>query len=474
MRLRTPLILLILIFFLSAACKTEIKEPSQAGAFYPADENVLMAMVSDFLSRAENKLQSGEIIALISPHAGYPFSGHVSAYGYKHLKGKDIKTVILIGSSHFHDFKGVSVYQRGGFRTPLGIIKINERIARDLIDKDADVGFYPEVYEKEHTLEVQLPFLQMVLKDFKIVPVLMGSPTRESFEHLSGKLKEIMKKNKQAILIASTDLSHYHDYETASKLDSKLIDAIERLSIKDVEGLLMSGDSEMCGAYPVILTMRVAKELGANHSVLYKYANSGDVTPEKGRVVGYASIGLYRSPLTSEEKEELITLARKAIIQYVSTGKPLEIEIKNPKLKAEGAVFVTITKGGRLRGCIGHIQPMMPLYKSVIRNAIAACSMDTRFPPMEKEELSDMDVEISVITPLEPFKDVRDIQIGRDGIYIIKDGKAGILLPQVPVEFGWDKETFLKQLCLKAELPEDAWKNGATLYRFTSEIIRGY
>ncbi|MBI4823789.1 MAG: AmmeMemoRadiSam system protein B [Nitrospirae bacterium] len=472
MKITRFLLIFTLVVVFLCACKADIKEPSVAGAFYPSDRNALTDMVGDFLYSAENKPEEGQLVALISPHAGYEFSGHVSAYGYKQLKGRDIKTVILIGSSHFHDFKGASVYCKGGFKTPLGVIKINEKLAKDLINKDADVGFYPEVYEKEHTLEVQLPFLQVVLKDFKILPILIGNPTRGSLEHLSEKLKEVMRKNQNVILIASTDLSHYHDYETALKMDGKLIDAIERLSIKDVEELLMSGASEMCGAYPVILTMRVAKELGANHGVLYKYANSGDVTSDKGRVVGYASMGVLRSSLTKEEKEELITLARKAITQYVSTGKPLEVEIKNPKLKAEGAVFVTITKGGRLRGCIGHIHAMMPLYKSVIKNAIYACSADTRFLPMTKQELSDIDVEISILTPLEPLKDIHSIQIGRDGIYIVKDGKSGILLPQVAVEFGWDKETFLRNLCLKAGLPKDAWKNGATLYRFTAEIIR--
>lgn len=469
--LRDILVSISIAVFLFS-CNGKVKEPEVAGTFYPQDRNSLASMVRGFLEKAEAQDEK-PITAIISPHAGYEFSGHVAAYGYKQLQGSGIKTVILIGASHHHSFKGVSVYTEGSFKTPLGNVRIDEKIAKSIINESINVGFYPEVYKKEHSLEVQLPFLQMVIKDFKIVPILMGSPTRESFEHLSLKLKEIMSQNKHAILIASTDLSHYHDYDAAVSMDRKMTDAIERLSIGNAESLLMHGEAEMCGAYPVILTIKVSRELGATHGVLYKYANSGDVTPHKDRVVGYASIGIYKSALTEDDKKELLSIAKKTITEYVSTGKILEIETKNPKLRADRAVFVTINMNDRLRGCIGSLQAVMPLDKSVIRNAIAASSMDPRFPPMKKEDLNDMDVEISILSPLETLQDVQDIVIGRDGLYIIKDGRTGVLLPQVPLELGWDRDTFLKQVSLKAGLPEDAWKTAA-LYKFTAEVIKGH
>ena len=160
-----------------------------------------------------------------------------------------------------------------------------------------------------------------------------------------------------------------------------------------------------CAAvFPVIIAMEVARRAGANMGVLFKYANSGDVTNDKDKVVGYASIGLYKSPFTEDEKKELLAIARNAITGYVTNGKVPEVEMKNPKFKADGAVFVTIKMNGSLRGCIGHIQPIMPLYQSVIKNAIAACSSDPRFPPMKKDELKDIDIEISILSPLESTK----------------------------------------------------------------------
>lgn len=454
-----------------SACAGKVKEPSVAGSFYPADEKVLRETVDGFLAKAENSPIDGRLIALISPHAGYPYSGQVAAYTYKHLKERDIETVILIGPSHHKSFKGVSVYAEGSFRTPLGNIRINERIAESLINKDADVAFYPDAYEKEHSLEVQLPFLQRQLKEFRIVPILIGSPTQRSYEYLTGKLTEILREDKKVMIIASTDLSHYHDYDTAVAMDVKVTDAVERVSSEDVERYMRNGEGEMCGGYPVLFTMAVARNLGATNGVLYKYANSGDVTGDKGRVVGYAAMGLYKSPLSPGQKEELLSMARETITSYVRDRKVPEIEPDDKRLKADGAVFVTINRNGNLRGCIGSIQAVMPLYQSVIKNAVSASSNDPRFPPMTKEELSDIDVEVTVLSPLEPLKDVKDIEIGKHGLYMEKGGRSGIFLPQVPVEQGWDLNTYLEQLCKKAGLPEGAWKDGARLYSFTADII---
>jgi AmmeMemoRadiSam system protein A len=216
--------------------------------------------------------------------------------------------------------------------------------------------------------------------------------------------------------------------------------------------------------------MAVARGLGANNGLLYKYANSGDITNDRDRVVGYAAMGLYKTALTKEDKNELLSLARRAIVDYVMNKKILEIEMKNPRLKANGAVFVTIKKNDNLRGCIGNIHPVKPLYQAVISNAISASSHDPRFLPMNKEELKDMDIEISILSALEPIKDTRHIEIGTHGLYIVKEQRSGLLLPQVAKEHGWDRDMFLEQLCMKAGLPKDAWRD-AKLYRFSTEII---
>ncbi len=454
-----------------AGCKENIKEPAVAGTFYPSDAKALSEMVHGFLSTAEDKQHEGKLIALLSPHAGYRFSGQVAAHCYKQLAGKEISTVILVGPSHHVSFKGVSVYAKGKMRTPLGDVKIDENLAGSLINEKAEIAFYPQAFEKEHSLEVQLPFLQRTLKNFKIVPLLIGSPTRESFAFLTERLTDILRKNEGAIIIASTDLSHYHDYKTAVSMDSKVIDSIERMSIEDVERNLIGNESELCGEYPVMLTMAVAGNLGATNSLLYKYANSGDVTGDKDHVVGYAAIGIYKSPLTNDEKALLLKLARKTIIDYVTRGKISDSDVKNPRLKANCATFVTINRNGNLRGCIGNLKPVLSLYKSVAMNAVSASSGDPRFPPMNKDELKDMEVEVSVLSVLEPLQDIKHIVLGRHGLLLVKGQSSGVFLPKVPVEFGWDINTYLENLSLKAGLPKDSWKD-ARLYTFTAEVVK--
>ena len=466
-------ILLTLSFLLTClvgtGCSDNIKEPSVAGTFYPADKKELKDTIDTFLSKVNRIPREGNIIALISPHAGYRYSGQVAAYGYKHIQDRDIRKIILIGQSHHEGFKGASVYTNGSFKTPLGNVEIDEKSAKKLLNENADVKFYPEAFAKEHSIEVQLPFLQSMLKDFTIIPILIGSPTRQTFEHLISELTEMM--DGQTLMIASTDLSHYHGYSEAVEMDSKLISAIERLSVMNAGELVQTGKSEMCGSIPVIIAMEVAKRHGANLGVLFNYANSGDVTQEKDKVVGYASMGLIRSPYTDVEKKELLSIARNAITEFVTDKKTIEVDMKNPKLRTDGAVFVTIKEKGSLRGCIGHVQAIMPLYQSVIKNAIAASSSDPRFPPMTKDELQDIEIEISILSLMQKLKDVKNIQIGKHGLVIRKGSQSGLLLPQVPIEQGWDRQTFLKQICAKAGLPEYAWKD-AELYTFTAEIIK--
>jgi len=459
----------VLLLPCSIGCAENSKEPSVAGTFYPADKNALKISVEGFLSNVEKGERNGKLIALISPHAGYRFSGQVAAYGFSELKDSAIQKVILIGAAHHAGYKGASVYTTGSFRTPLGEVPINERLAKELLDDKSDVRFYPEAYAKEHSIEVQLPFLQTVLKDFTIVPILIGSPTKKTFDHLIEVLSDIL--DEKTLIIASTDLSHYHDYATAKEMDGKVIYEIERLSVTDTAKLLQSGQSELCGMYPVMVAIEIARRAGANYGMLFKYANSGDVTNEKEKVVGYASIGLLKSPYTEGEKKELLSLAKDSIKEYIVNGKVQERKIHNPKFNAEGAVFVTIKKNGSLRGCIGHVQPVMSLSQSVIKNAIAASSGDPRFPPMDKDELKDIEIEVSILSPLIPLKDINDIRIGKHGLVIRKGMQSGIFLPQVATEFGWDRNTFLEQLCMKAGLPKSAWRE-AELHIFTAEVIK--
>ena len=470
--------LLLLVVFVAAASvlfasRESAKEPAVAGAFYPADPKDLGGVVDAYLAKADARPAGGRLIALIAPHAGYVYSGQVAAHSYRHLVERSVDTVIVIGASHHAAFSGASVYAEGGMRTPLGVVKINEKIARSLLNEQAGVVFARGPFEKEHSLEVQLPFLQRTLKDLTVVPILLGAPTYAATQHLVDRLTEVLRRNDRAIIVASTDLSHYHGYDGAVKKDRKVIDAVSRMSVEDLQGLLAGGEGEACGGYPVLVAMMVGRNLGATNGVLYKYANSGDVSGDRSRVVGYAAMGLYKSPLTEEQKRELLSLARKTVVDHVSGRKTPEPDHKDARLQANGATFVTISRNHMLRGCIGNIQPVMPLTRSVISNAIAASSRDPRFPPMRPEELKDMEVEVTILSPLEGIDDARQIRVGTHGVYLEKAGRAAVFLPQVPVEQGWDLKTYLEQLCLKAGLPGDAWKDrDVRLSVFTADIVK--
>ena len=472
-------IALLLILTVAAAAsalfasRTEVKEPAVAGAFYPAGREELTRAVDGYLANVPSQPASGRLIALIAPHAGYVYSGQVAAYSYRRLGERAVDTVVLIGASHTSSYAGAAVYAEGALRTPLGTVKVNEKIARSLLSEQAGVTFARGPFEKEHSLEVQLPFLQRTLKEVTVVPILMGAPTQASISHLADRLTAVMRKNERVIIVASTDLSHYHDATTAVGKDRKIVDAVARMSVEDLQGLLASNEGEACGGYPVLLTMMVSRNLGATNGVLYKYANSGDVSGDKGRVVGYAAMGLYKSPLSDQQKQELLSLARKTVVDHVKNKRTPEPDVKDNRLLANGATFVTINRNHQLRGCIGNIQPVVPLYRSVISNAVAASSRDPRFPPMTPGELADMEVEVTVLSPMEPIDDARQIKVGTHGVYLEKSGRSAVFLPQVPVEQGWDLPTYLEQLCYKAGLPKDAWKDkDARLQVFTADIVK--
>jgi hypothetical protein len=465
-----------LLLALLAACQQPVKEPSVAGHFYPAQPEALREMLRGFLQAAHPPAPKGHLVALISPHAGYIYSGGVAAWGYKLLEDKDIQTVLLLGPAHRWGKRGISIWPKGVFRTPLGELKVDSRLAKTLLSPEKGVDFYPQAFRGEHSLEVQLPLLQTVLQgEFKIVPILLGTPTREGFQHLREALTRALQDRDDALLIISTDLSHYHPYDKAVEIDQRFLQALRRLDTAGLQHLLSQRRAEACGAWAVLLGLEVSRALGANKAEVLKYANSGDTAGGRDRVVGYASVALLREPLSAQEERQLLTLAYQSIRGYILNGTIPPAKIRNPKFLATQATFVTITKGGRLRGCIGDVLPSRALYQSVQQNAVAAATRDPRFPPLSKEELQHIELEISILSPLKPLRQPRDVQVGRDGLYLVKGRHRGLLLPQVPLQLGWSKEEFLQQLCLKAGITEplNQCLQNAQLYRFQTYTIKG-
>ncbi len=446
----------------------EIREPAVAGTFYPAGVNELRGMLKELFSKAEKKDIKGRIFGIISPHAGYPYSGWTAAKGYKQLEGKHFETVILVGPSHHTFFHSSSVYKEGSWKTPLGEVLIDEDIANKLIDEDKTINFYPQAHTQEHSLEVQIPFLQTILSNFKIVPIVIGDQSPVICEKLADAIVKVCK-DKNVILVASTDLYHGHSYDDCYRSDSLVLKTIKEFDIDGFKQLYTSKETIACGAGPIYTILLSTKAMGATDCILVDHTTSGDITGDKqGYIVGYSSFIVAGKEsneeeiLTREEKVFLLDVARKSVDAVVN-GNPIpEFKPITNRLKEPKGVFVTLTKKGMLRGCIGYIQAINPLLNSVSEMAISAALKDPRFSPVLPNEVSELSIEISVLTPLEKIDDPEVVKVGRDGIYMRKGMYSGLLLPQVATEQDWDRETFLEETCHKAGLPSNAYKDPET------------
>lgn len=455
-----------------ASAAPPVREPAVAGTFYSADPAVLKKEIDGRLAGAAGSRRKERPVAVMVPHAGHRYSGSVAADSFAQLKGRDIRTVYLIGPAHSAPLPGIALYPHGGWRTPLGVVRIDPQKSRYLLDEKNGIRAQSAPFAGEHSLEVQLPFLQRALGKFTLVPILVGNPTSPAVASLSMHLAAALGGDPHAILIISTDLSHYRDRTTATRLDNRLIDAVTRMAAGDLERLLEKGDAEACGGRPLLIGMAAARGAGATTGSLYRYADSGEGTGDSSRVVGYAAAGFYRTTLTPIRKAALITLARTALAAAV-TGNPLPSPPDtDPLLRADGAAFVTLASpDGRLRGCIGQIVPRTSLARSVIDNAAAAALHDSRFPPVTAKELPGLRLEVTILSPLEPVTDPAQIMVGLHGVYLERGDANSVFLPQVPVEQGWDRKSYLEQLAKKAGLPPDAWKK-ARLWRFTADVFR--
>jgi len=467
----------------------EIREPALAGAWYSGDPEILSRDVKRYLENAKKEKVEGEIVALVSPHAGYMYSGGVAAYAYKLIEGRSFDTVVVVGPSHRFPFKGASLWDRGGFRTPLGVVPVDTELSKKLMEKRREIRFIPEAHSQENSLELQIPFLQTVLKSFKLVPIAMEPDwSWETCQYLSSAIAETVR-GKKVLLVASTDLSHFHSYNIAVELDRIFLNHIERFDIEGLNRDLKSNRTEACGGGPVVTIMLAAKALGANKGKVLKYRNSGDVTDDRSRVVGYAAGVFYKTVggtekmkeekkvgvdlgLSEGEKKTLHHIA-KTVIENKVRGKAVpEFKIDSSILKENRGAFVTVNKRGKLRGCIGYIEGHGPLCKTIEEMAEAAALRDPRFSPVTERELPDLEIEISVLTPLKRITDVNEIEVGKHGIYIKKGWYSGLLLPQVATEYGWDRKTFLEHTCQKAGLPTSAWKDKNTeIYIFSADIF---
>ena len=502
----TPLLaalLLSLSLFLSSTSQAStdmpgptVRKPAWAGRFYPSAPGALRDDIHHFADKAEQASKSAgtwpvsrseELRAVIFPHAGYQYSGIVAARSALELKGRNFSTVIIMGPDHRVGFSNVALSSASAWETPLGIIRLSPKA--DLLREHASLFRPVELSDRmEHSIEVVLPFLQYALKNFQIIPMVVG-PCRVS--DISQAIEPLLDES--TVIAVSSDLSHYLSGEDARGRDKETIDSI--LELDDTK--IKNDENRACGKYALMVLMDLARRHDWSPRLLL-YMNSGDVTGDTARVVGYASIAFYQShskclgrdqvgklkdnrggteKMDSSDRPQFLTqsqgialtrLARQTIAAaFEGSGKepPLPAELQAPELRAERGTFVTLTKHGTLRGCIGNILPHGSIIESVKRNALNAAFRDFRFPPLTRDELDEIHIEVSILTLPERLEYsgaddlLAKLKPGIHGVIINKHGASATFLPQVWEQLP-DPREFLSRLCMKAGLSANAWKDG--------------
>ncbi|MBD3309102.1 AmmeMemoRadiSam system protein B [candidate division KSB3 bacterium] len=470
------------------AQQKRVRNALVAGQFYPGGKEALIAQIQEYLTQAEPSDLPGPLHALVAPHAGYIYSGPIAASAYRQIR-HPFKRVFILASNHssYAEVNGLSVPEYTYYATPLGEVRVSP-IVREL-EQDERIASVPEAHTT-HIIEVHLPFLQTVLKeDFEIVPVITG---RIDWDDVT-RFGELFNRyvDEETLFIVSTDLSHYHPYDEAVSLDRACVRALETL---DTRGVV---NAELCGQGAALILLEIAKKRGWQGKIL-DYRNSGDTAGDKQRVVGYGAVAYYGaarqsetkrpatlSPnrLSAEERHLLLELAETTVAKYVKEQETYQPDVQHfsqfPRLTEPRGAFVTLTKQGALRGCIGNLIGQQPLYLTVRDNAIKAAAQDPRFPPVTPEELAAIEVSVSVLDPprllhvSQPEEYLTHLT-PQDGVILVCGTQSATYLPQVWEQLPQPRE-FLRRLCLKGGATPDCWRNPATrLYTYgAQEFGRG-
>ncbi len=466
------------------------RKPAVAGQFYPADKDKLKSEVQQLLLSATPK-QCEQVRAIICPHAGYVYSGEVAASSFNQIDAAaNYKRIFLIASSHRETFNGGSVYCPGNYLMPYGEVTVDTEFCKSLVEQFPDAFTdNPAPHLNEHSLEVQLPFLHYTLKtNYRIVPIIIGTFDPAVCKRIARALKPYF--NSENLFVISSDFSHYPEYADARQVDvatkdailsnnpETLLDTLAANSKKHIPNLATS----LCSWTSVLTLLYMTSQYDSLKYQAIQYRNSGDAKyiGERDRVVGYWSIVVSEAEsqsagfrLTESEKETLLNLAQKSIEDHCHHQRKSDLSAYqfSDTLKTRCGAFVSLHKKGTLRGCIGLISSDLPLYQVIQEMAVSACANDHRFRPVQAEELPDIDIEISVLSPLHKIEDVSEIELGKHGILIEKYHHRGLFLPQVATETGWSKDEFLGHCARdKAGLEWDEWKS-ANVYIFTATVF---
>lgn len=472
-----------------AAGGDNVRQPCCAGDWYPREPHKLEAHVNELLEHSTPPALPGPPLALIAPHAGYRFSAPVAAAAYATLRGHTYRRVIALAFSHRRadSYRGIDVPQNlAAYATPLAEVAIDRAVCQRLRENPLFAA-HAGMDAGEHSLELQLPFLQCALRGpFRLVPLYVGQMNDR--DHAAAAHALLPHVDEDTLVVASTDFTHYGAgfgyVPFTDDVPQRLAELAEQAAAPilrcDYDGFVAHvarTDDTICGRGPVALLLRLLSMRGGATGVRAAFDTSGHMTGEWDHTVTYQSFVFVHRPavLDPVERAELLRWARAAVAAHV-LGRPrpsVELDKLPPRLRADGACFVTLTNAGQLRGCIGNMSAEGPLVEAVVRNAVLACQ-DPRFldNPVTAAELDQLHIEISHLTPLVPVKSPDEIVVGRHGLLIGLGRQRGVLLPQVAYERGWTRQQFLGELCRKAGLPPEAWKRPeAQIHSFEAEVF---
>ncbi len=465
-----------------------------AGSWYEGDPERLRAQIQGMLDEVPGPPLEG-VCALILPHAGYRWSGPTAAYGVRQVLGRSFDRVVVIGPSHRVGMENMaSAPSFTHYATPLGEVPLDTEFLAAL-RKHPCFGDLPHAHEQEHSVQIEIPFLQVALGSFRLAPVVVGRLDAETARAMGQILAGMI--DGRTLVVASSDFTHYgpnydhvpfkDDVEAnLRKLDLGAFEAIRTGNAEEFYAYVARSGPTICGrqAIRVLLEMRPAD---AEYRLL-KYDTSGRAGGDFSNSVSYLSVAVLGSwpkgtpeepgapePLGEKDRDLLLKLARRTLEHRLQKGRaapPEELGIEvTGAMRRPGSAFVTLKKEGRLRGCIGGIYPVQPLYREVMARAIDAALEDSRFPPVGAEELAAIHIEISALTPPRPVASHKEIVLGRHGIIMRKGGRGAVFLPQVPGEQGWDLEQTLRHLSEKMKLVPEAWEEDASFLVFEAEVF---
>ncbi|MCU0472434.1 MAG: AmmeMemoRadiSam system protein B [Bacteroidales bacterium] len=472
------------------------RQPVAAGRFYVADKETLLKDISRLFSECKKSPGSWKVRAIISPHAGYVFSGKTAAAAFSSTPRSAVyNNIFIIGSSHIMAFDGASVYNTGDFITPLGRALVNKELATRLKTENKVFNFPSTAHSQEHSIEVQIPLIQLYYNSVpKIIPVIIGTDNISTIRTIAEALKPWFTPDN--LFVISSDFSHYPPYKDALETDnltaeglvsgdpSVFLGTLKKNSGENIPGLATS----MCGWTSGLLLLYLAEGDDNLEFKRIDYCNSGDSQyGGKDEVVGYHAIALIDKKNVStneqksseefsfskEEKEMLFSIAKNSIRSMLFENKKYIIDDKKipEALKRQLGVFVTLKINNSLRGCIGRFISSDPLFEVVQASALSSAFEDPRFPSLTREEFSKLDFEITVLGPMKKIININEILLGKHGIYIKKDFRSGTMLPQVATENGWTVEQFLGYTARdKAGIGWDGWKD-AEIFIYEGMVI---